>query len=90
MEKKCQLFVGKIFIYWKEYDKGGYGFLHKVDGVVTRTPEFEAAWRARRREWVDTVQGGYKDAPLELRRGPLPALVNQKRVCCSLFLISLV
>ena len=87
MKKMCQLFVKEIVGQWKEYSQGGFGFLHEVDGVITKSPEFEAAWRARRQEWIDTVHHGSTSSLIELYHGPYSTSIPRKRVGCNLFLV---
>jgi hypothetical protein len=82
MKKMCRLFIKKIITQWIKYSNGGFNFLHKIDGVVRKTPEFEAAWTARRKEWIDTVHNGSTDGLIEMRHGPCSTSVPKKGVGC--------
>ena len=80
IKKMCKRFITKIVYQWMEYDAGGFGFLQKVDGVVRKTPEFEAAWGARRKEWVDKVHHGLRDGIIEMHHVTCSYSVSKRRV----------
>jgi hypothetical protein len=44
----------------------GYGFLVETDGVLKKTALFEAAWRDRRKRWIDLVHNGDPTGVIEL------------------------
>lgn len=77
----CKAFIRRIVRRWMGNNEGGFGFLNEVRGVIKKTPEFIAAWRTRRKDWIQTIHSGLTNGLLETRKGPSSySPMDKKRV----------
>ncbi|RDL35966.1 uncharacterized protein BP5553_06578 [Venustampulla echinocandica] len=78
-------FVGDFVGSWMEWEHGGYGFLERHGASISKSPEFEEAWKTRHNQWwgglipssVSPILDGKR---LKIESSPPPrTIVNRKR-----------
>lgn len=73
IRQRCKHVIKEFAKSWKAWEKGGYGFLESVVGLVgqlQKTPEFEKKWGERRLLWLNQVHQGKSAHIIEWNNNP--------------------